>query len=59
MNAVINSVVTLMSLTVFIMGSSIITHQPNKCWMTLQHAVLCGDVHFGEASFQNAFGFGF
>tara|TARA_Y100001933_G_scaffold257015_1_gene302596 strand:+ start:920 stop:1045 length:126 start_codon:yes stop_codon:yes gene_type:complete len=41
------------------MGSANITPQPNKCWMKMQHAVLCGDVHFGEASFQNAFGFGF
>ena len=59
MNVVTNNVVTLMSLTVFIMGSANITHLPNECWMTLQHAVLCGDVHFGDASFQNAFGFGF
>ena len=59
MNAVTNSVVTLMSLTVFIIGRANITHWPKRCWMTLQPAVLCGDVHFGEASSQNAFGFGF
>ncbi len=48
-----------MSLTMFSIGRANITHQPNSCWMTLLPAVICGDVHFGEASFQNAFGFGF